>query len=614
MSRGLQDQAGLYVPKPYPDELLYSVIGRFSLHLGQTSPKHVLDMLFGTRSVIASPDLQGQLGRLDWLLENRWKLSIQGSAMQYTLLPFYVSNRPPSERKKFAKALVRETGASVHTALGLCATSIRMPKYLRFCRTCANEEIKAQGEPYWHRSHQLPGVIVCPEHGEPLHISDIPIRPRGRHEFIPLTHKKVKGQSRQESIPENKHNVIWQIATRSRDFLDMTLNETTEDLWKVFRRSLAQLGYDGHHGSLEQLEKDFIAYFGCELLSRLDAGFEKHQTLGWLRAIRRKPRRNLHPLRQILLELFIQNKTVDKKTAPFGEGPWPCLNPLAKHYKETVVTDMRVFKDKRHTDRVLGRFTCSCGFVYSQRADQYPSEKPYRVIEHGPLFKLEAIDLQDRGYKVNAIANLLDIDWQTANRFIEAKTHKVSNNGYKQDKAEWIKLIANNPGMGVKSLRSQNPALYTRLYRHEREWLRNNSPRELNKTYKTSRYVDWAKRDREVSSQVIETAKEIKKAYPPKRVTRTRIATDLECRPLLEKKINKLPETNRCLLKVEESLLEFRIRRLHVAYAHAGSSISKSALLHAARVRKEYICEQVDAEINKLLQKPFEHCMHENEL
>ena len=44
-------------PLPHPDELLYSSIARAGVYHGITSPKQLLDEVFGTRAVIATLDL-----------------------------------------------------------------------------------------------------------------------------------------------------------------------------------------------------------------------------------------------------------------------------------------------------------------------------------------------------------------------------------------------------------------------------------------------------------------------------------------------------------------------------------------------------------------------------
>jgi hypothetical protein len=50
----------------------------------------------------------------------------------------------------------------------LHAGSQRVRNSLRICPACFEAERHRLGMPYWHRVHQLPGVEMCPEHGERL--------------------------------------------------------------------------------------------------------------------------------------------------------------------------------------------------------------------------------------------------------------------------------------------------------------------------------------------------------------------------------------------------------------------------------------------------------------
>lgn len=41
-----------------------------------------------------------------------------------------------------------------------------------FCPTCVDSDAVHYGTSYWHRSHQLPGMYVCPTHGDALYVVD----------------------------------------------------------------------------------------------------------------------------------------------------------------------------------------------------------------------------------------------------------------------------------------------------------------------------------------------------------------------------------------------------------------------------------------------------------
>lgn len=93
-----------------------------------------------------------------------------------------------------------------------------------------------------------------------------------------------------------------------------------------------------------------------------------------------------HPIRQILLILFLNCTaeeffTSSEEYKPFGDGPWPCLNHAADHFKQPVI-NMCLITDnlvKRKTGRPRGIFSCECGFVYNRVGPDSCEEDRYRV-------------------------------------------------------------------------------------------------------------------------------------------------------------------------------------------------------------------------------------------
>lgn len=50
--------------------------------------------------------------------------------------------------------------------------------YRRFCPACAEEDAKRWGQSYWHRAHNLPGVVVCTDHNVALRTTDLATKGR----------------------------------------------------------------------------------------------------------------------------------------------------------------------------------------------------------------------------------------------------------------------------------------------------------------------------------------------------------------------------------------------------------------------------------------------------
>src|SRR5574343_1815133 len=163
----------VYFPEPYRDELLYSLLARYHRHVGSSSPKQTLDDLFGCRGVIARLDLQGSLGLLSTHLPPGWGMGPERLAVDYTLFPYYLAFQPADVRKRVLRALIGGSLAGLHLLLGLAPAASRV-RQLRFCPECVLEMERTHGEPYWRRTHQLPGVLLCPDHGVILRSSAIP--------------------------------------------------------------------------------------------------------------------------------------------------------------------------------------------------------------------------------------------------------------------------------------------------------------------------------------------------------------------------------------------------------------------------------------------------------
>lgn len=48
---------------------------------------------------------------------------------------------------------------------GVMASHIPTPGDLKYCPVCVKEDVQRFKETYWHHTHQVSGVEVCPTHG-----------------------------------------------------------------------------------------------------------------------------------------------------------------------------------------------------------------------------------------------------------------------------------------------------------------------------------------------------------------------------------------------------------------------------------------------------------------
>lgn len=171
-----------FFPKPYPDEILYSIIARYHIRSGNLSPKITLEELFNSRNTAATVDLPSNLTSLIQNIQLISNYQVEDFIYKYTLYPFYSAFLPPARANKVMESMKALSGGDIHTRAGIMASSITMPRYFRFCPKCFEEDLQNYGEPYWHRLHQTPGVLACPMHGYLLQDSTVILQGLNKHE------------------------------------------------------------------------------------------------------------------------------------------------------------------------------------------------------------------------------------------------------------------------------------------------------------------------------------------------------------------------------------------------------------------------------------------------
>src|SRR5260221_14214430 len=167
-------------PDPYPDELLYSVWARYSDQVRYPTRQDVLKELFGriTRPIV---DLPCHLGYLISKLPTGHSYGLDRLSDCHTLFPFYSPFLPLERSKSIRAQMISSDGTAIHRRKG--TTSNFSLSRLRYCPICAMEERKRLGECYWHRLHQVAGVVICPIHMVYLENSEVRV-PSPSNAFI----------------------------------------------------------------------------------------------------------------------------------------------------------------------------------------------------------------------------------------------------------------------------------------------------------------------------------------------------------------------------------------------------------------------------------------------
>ena len=147
-------------PHPYPDELIYSILARYSVRAGYSQYIFVAEDLFQRRSLRPNfeylPALKDEV--VKELTKNRTLCEV---ILNHTMFPYYCRFLPIDRKRKAINSLVK-MDSNYHdvTLYPKCKES----KTMRYCPLCVSKDRNDYGETYWHRIHQINELSICPLH------------------------------------------------------------------------------------------------------------------------------------------------------------------------------------------------------------------------------------------------------------------------------------------------------------------------------------------------------------------------------------------------------------------------------------------------------------------
>jgi hypothetical protein len=355
--------------------------------------------------------------------------------------------------------------------------------------------------------------------------------------------------------------------------------EGSERPAEEYRQAADRRGFGAHEGI--DRRKLAAAYAQAlnpimELVPAADPGASSNN---WLARITSKKRRRLHPLKHLLFQLFLEEIPLRPHSAeeqqpwrkrtlpnPFGLGPWPCLNPLAKHYGQAVTVQ---FQMRRVLGRAIGRFTCSCGLVYSLAEDS--KSKP-RILDRGLLFDERLRSLVAEGSSLHAAARALAVSCNAV-RFHAArlgltvpwKPRRRKSNPTTYSDSVANRRLATQAKRQHQSLTVRASLLQTDFPCGDKKV--DSLPRR--KPARAVKDINWPEVDYRLAESLTQQANAMREEQPPRRITLLELERRL-CKPhWIRQRIQsgKLPQTAAAFKAAAGTAYEFHLRRLTWAIA-----------------------------------------------
>jgi len=294
-------------PVPYPDELIYSLVARAGIRSAITSPKQLLEKVFGDRKVIATLDLPSHLSAISNLLVNTGKFDIQRLIYEHTMFPIYAPFIDESIRLRALKGMGSRSKSSVHLMLGAVASVVKTSDNFRSCSLCVAEQKQKYGESYWSRLWQLPSLPCCPIHG--LLNQSLTSYHDNRHTFHLYDQIKC-------NIPLNKDNndkkLLHYLAKKAQEVLLLPCQKSpTKYQWSKFYNHLA---HDfGCGKGIKQVSHEMITERVINKVVIPELAVDFNMDTNWLRTIFRHHRKAFSYLQHLTVwSAFIPDMTVNE--------------------------------------------------------------------------------------------------------------------------------------------------------------------------------------------------------------------------------------------------------------------------------------------------------------
>jgi len=178
----------------YNDETLFSLCSRQHQFLGHLDTSSTLKWLFGSQHSYTTHDFPSNLSSLDSRMTGCWG-DTTSIILEHTILSLLI---PFQSRDRIDNAVLAMKGASIGSikySLGLLTGRFGAEHPLKACTSCMSEDRITHGVPYWHLTHQYPGVVLCPIHGGLLKESIVNRQWSGRFKWVLPSNELLESNS-----------------------------------------------------------------------------------------------------------------------------------------------------------------------------------------------------------------------------------------------------------------------------------------------------------------------------------------------------------------------------------------------------------------------------------
>jgi len=551
-----------------PDEPLFSLISRIHFLSGRHLSSQTSNILFGGNQSGIHHDFPNCLN----IFEQKTQSSLGTAkeiAFNKTLLKYYRAFIPASQAESIIETMQGSSVAHLKFQLGLITSRFRANHPLKACHSCMADDLDQYGWAYWHLEHQFLGVWWCNKHDSPLHESLMKSSGVGRFLWHLPSHETLREYPNSEiEFSDKTAKSILSLSQTAKSLVN-TGNVTpwdTNQFWLVYRKELANRGWlTGQRLSYPEMTSDFLNYSAkLRLLPEFKALPETiKQAKAQLGRLLRAPRSGTHPLRHIILidwlfggtDQFLNTKKISSAKTEECASPdftFDITKETNKDPQEGLVIQLLHEQDlSMNSVAKLTGIDINIIMSWAANAGLNIHRRPKKV--KGDILD-ELIMRLRQGVVKATLASQTSVSIVTINRLLRTvpglqTEWKIAHFNLALNKARttWSSLFDQYPQLGTKLLRSLEPAIYTWLYRHDRDWLREHSPHAEHPIEFTGNNAMWDKRDLALSTEVKRAALYLTQTNPHARIYLWQLYQQVpELKAKLEV-LHRLPLTKRAI-------------------------------------------------------------------
>lgn len=293
-----------FFPSSLPDETLLSRVSRYHLLSGNKTVPRTFDELFGKPPFPLEQIVPLGIEILAARLPGEQRDELKKLLLENTLLPLflpYLAPTRPSNLAVDASELVSHVPRRV----------VGMHGEAHLCLNCVEDDQREHGVPYWHRSHQIPGVSVCWKHKTPLlsscPVCSCPFLLSKRLLGIPWQPCRCSWRPNRTSHLPGGSCTAHEYALFAHDLLIRNLPPIpAQHLFTAYKERATQLDFTwGSKVAIEQLQDAIIDHYGEPFIKQADVAYASERRKNWLRLTSYQSALDTPVTRHILLSLYL---------------------------------------------------------------------------------------------------------------------------------------------------------------------------------------------------------------------------------------------------------------------------------------------------------------------